>query len=137
MLMRNCDLTAISDKLSLACFPKERKSSHLPENPWHSTLRHSYCCCCKSSAIYKENHKCHRLCQLSDSFEIQKRKTVFSFIKVLAMKNPVQVPLKNSMFLSLSLCRRRRHWFDILSGGGAKRIANLMDCKLCDMKEEV
>ncbi len=136
---------AISDKLSLAHFPKERKSSHLPENPWHSTLRHSCYCCCNSSAIYKENHECHRLYQLSDSFEIQKRKTAFSSIEVLAMKNPVQVPLKNSMLfspppplsLSLSLCRRRRHWFDILSGGGAKRIANLMDCKICDMKEEV
>jgi hypothetical protein len=126
MLMRSRDLTAISDKLSVACFPKERKSSHLPENPWHSTLRHSCCCCCNSSAIYKENHECHRLYQLSDSFEIQKRKTAFSSIEVLAMKKPVQVPLKKSMFLSLSLslCRRRRsHWFDILSGGGAKRIA--------------
>jgi hypothetical protein len=101
--MRSCDLTAISDKLSLARFPKERKSSHLPENPWHSTLRHSCYCCCNSSAIYKENHECHRLYQLSDSFEIQKRKIAFSSIEVLAMKNPVQVPLKNSMFLSLSL----------------------------------
>jgi hypothetical protein len=103
MLMRSCELTAISDKLSLARFPKERKSSHLPENPWHSTLRHSCYCCCNSSAIYKENHECHRLYQLSGSFEIQKRKTAFSSIEVLAMKNPVQVPLKNSMFLSLSL----------------------------------
>jgi hypothetical protein len=98
---------AISDKLSLAHFPKERKSSHLPENPWHSTLRHSCYCCCNSSAIYKENHEYHRLYQLSDSFEIQKRKTAFSSIEVLAMKNPVQVPLKNSMLfsppLSLSL----------------------------------
>ncbi len=70
--------------------------------------------------------------QLSDSFEIQKRKTAFSSIEVLAMKNPVQVPLKNSMFLSLSLCAEEEG-----TGLTFSQEVVLKGLQICDMKEEV